>query len=324
MRQQTTVQFTPHYQPLPPGARRTQGRETVVDELSVEGRKVRRQDVRNRRAVRLGEQGVELDLDPFEPTRLPPQHRVEGVVALHHPGGERDELEFGCGDGENRARPGRGQQGLLDGEAVHRAPNAPDHQAVVCVHVDQPARDRVEPEVALDAGDRAGGRGIRAAESQSPQHGREPRLGGAVDQQVDVPLAAHPAGALPVPFPLEVGDAFVPERFAQALHQRAVGGERTGLLGGPGEGCHSGSGAHECRRVTGRSMHISPSSAGCAAGISTYHLATITYTTDLGRAKTGCNKCATSLGSPRYAAPPGVALNDRRRSRSPPVPRPLA
>src|SRR5256884_5583402 len=52
---------------------------------------------------------------------------------------------------------------------------------------------------------------------------------------LDVPLAAHPAGALPVPLPLEVGDAFVLQRFAQPLHQRAVGDERTGLLGGPGE-----------------------------------------------------------------------------------------
>src|SRR5712691_1381725 len=111
MRQEATVHLPPHQQPSPAGTRRTQRSQTVVDELSVEGRKVRRQDLRYRRAVRLGEQGVELDLDPFEPTWLPPEHRVEGVVALDHPSGEHDELEFGCGDGENYARPGRGQKG---------------------------------------------------------------------------------------------------------------------------------------------------------------------------------------------------------------------
>src|SRR6185437_11119462 len=322
MWQQTTVQLAPYRQPAPAGVAGTQRRKALVDELRVEGRKVRREDVRHSGAVRSGEQGVELDLDPFQPARLPPQHRVEGVVALHHPRRERDKLELGCGDREHRPRYGRGQQRLLDGETVDGAPNAADHEPVMRVHVDQPARDRVETEVALDAGDRAGGRRVGAAESQRPQYGREACLGGAVDQEIDIPLAAHPARALPVSLPLEVDDALVHQRFAQPLHQRRGGG-RTSVLGGPGEGRLSRGGAQRYSRVSSESVHISFSAAGGvrAASMIVYGLMTISYTTGIGRAKAGCSSCATSLGNPPYAALLGAALNDTYRFPNPRLPR---
>src|SRR5439155_96336 len=112
--------------------------------------------------------------------------RVDRAVALHHARGERDELELGGRDAEHCALDRRGEERRLDGQTVHRAPDAPDDEAVMRVHVDQPAGDRVEPEVALDPRDGALGRRVGAPEPEGRGDGLAPGLARAVYQQVDV------------------------------------------------------------------------------------------------------------------------------------------
>src|SRR5213592_2919792 len=157
------------------------------------------------------------------------------------------------GDAEHCALDRRGEERRLNGQTVHRAPDAPDDEAVMRVHVDQPAGDRVEPEVALDPRDGALPRGVGAPEPEGREDGLEPRLAGAVYQQVDVALAAHPAVPLPVAFPLETGDPLVAQRFAQSLDQRARCYPRRGAPRKRGTGAGAGG-----RRNGGGAAH------GCA------------------------------------------------------------
>src|SRR5207245_1657600 len=80
VRQQTAGQLTPHQQPGPTGARRTQGRETVVDELRIEGREVRRENVRKRGALGAGNRGVARRWYPFRPSRARRKPRAHSTA----------------------------------------------------------------------------------------------------------------------------------------------------------------------------------------------------------------------------------------------------
>src|ERR1051325_471437 len=86
----------------------------------------------------------------------------------------------------------------------------------------RPARGGVESETAFQPRDARLERRRAAAKAELLEHRGEMRLGGALDQQVDVALARHPAALFPVALPLAAVHHVAPlEGLAQRDDERA-------------------------------------------------------------------------------------------------------
>ena len=258
MRAQPVVQIPAQRDAAPARVPGPQRGETLVHEGQIHGRQVLRHHVAQAVQLRLLEQRVELALDGLEPARLAQQ--VAPAVALHHADREHQQLELRRGRAKHVAVRRRFEQRPLERQAVDGGPEPTGQQLIVHVHVDEPPRGGVEPETALEPRHPRLERRRAAAEAELLEHGGKVRLGRALDQQVDVPLARHPAALFPVALPLAAVHHVAPlEGLAQRDDERArlalawAAGALRRLSfehGSSGEGDgHSASGREQARAV---------------------------------------------------------------------------
>jgi hypothetical protein len=131
---------------------------------------------------------------------------VPGRVLDHHADDQHQELELRRGDQEAAAGEGRGQEGLLDREAVALGPVVPQHQLDVQVHVHEAVGARIVAIVVENPGQLLPRRRPRLGEAEPVEDLQKAAPVAPVHQQVEVVLPAGGAVERRVALPVAVAD----------------------------------------------------------------------------------------------------------------------